>query len=372
MRRAETSSPLSLDEFCAIAPCLQLALNPLPTPCREFVRALKARAADGSGFTLTHDAYSSHWQATTSSQPITAESFETYKSRVNSAFRQVPSDHLAATLSQLGVDSTEMTVGLSEVPNQKIGPRTYALVWTARNATRVCRLNCNPYEIPPSPAPVRSSTLPNIFRIDELLHRGWTVDNIIDAVTVLDDKLFDGLDDAHKCSQNVIRRRLEEYPNTSRFVLSQSDSLVGYWSIFPLEDPHYRGFRSGRCCDSVLNFGMLPLLEKGGRFNAYFISMCCSKEGGDPFRSRRQLLLSIFDALRVFADDGVFFSEICAHAWSEEGDRLCRGFEMSEIGLHCSGQGRVFARHVYPFPKMSMLKPFDRLESLYNAEFSTA
>lgn len=108
------------------------------------------------------------------------------------------------------------------------------------------------------------------------------------------------------------------------------DELVGYWEFYVLDDEHFERIRRGELKDGEVTNNMLVPLWRPGRYNMYF-NVVTTEEGD---HRKEEPILNLIGAIgeRLFylAKRGIFFSKICADAFTTRGAKLCEfmGFKL--------------------------------------------
>ncbi|MBL9118616.1 MAG: hypothetical protein JNL80_01730 [Phycisphaerae bacterium] len=273
-----------------------------------------------------------------------------------------------------------MTVGLQPIDGVELG---FELVWSDPDHRQKPKRRLPPFDGTPQPIPVPTPfASASIRRIEEIVPAMMDYDKLVARLDAIDFECYDDLLRTYMCPLEVVAERLRHFPSTSRLIVAEDGvRIVGYWSVFPLLDKEiartqhgggtwnpYREFREGRAYDESLTIDLVPNLAIGGRFKAYIQSVCLLPR----YRRCAKLLYeSILDAIREFAEEDVYFDEVCAHGWKETGNRLCSDFDMTPVADHFSGEGRMFARALHPLPELRIVKRATRLCELYDAEFGS-
>jgi hypothetical protein len=160
---------------------------------------------------------------------------------------------------------------------------------------------------------------------------------------------------------------VEAHPDTWRLLMDRFRRIVGYWHFIPLFDDAYRIAREGRQRDGMLKLDDIPHLGIPGCHNAYFMTIATRL----THRSVRTfaLLFGAFAAqLETLAENGVFFDEFCANAWTNEGLALCKTLGMGRLGDHCE-RGAIFARSMRHMSEVHAFGRWPHLVSLYRDYF---
>ncbi|SKA98525.1 hypothetical protein SAMN02745166_02782 [Prosthecobacter debontii] len=154
------------------------------------------------------------------------------------------------------------------------------------------------------------------------------------------------------------------HPDGWALLTAGPKNIVGYWSIVALNDDHYALAKAGELFDSQIKTDTVVPFDFPGVYNAYF-SHLGVLPGYRPHR--RKLIEAFYENLEQLASKGVFFREICANAFSDEGIEICKGF-MTYIGPH-KDFGHVYSLPLFPWPKRLQHKRWHELERLYQKAY---
>ena len=124
----------------------------------------------------------------------------------------------------------------------------------------------------------------------------------------------------------------ESSPETWR-LLTLIDEVVGYWHFMCLADPYFSKIKNGEMIDAGLRAEMMNFPVIPRHYKAYFvvITLRASEQNSRAFAV---LLKSLERVMLDFAMDSIFFSEICATAFSFKGKRLCQDIGMTFLMRH--------------------------------------
>jgi DNA-binding NtrC family response regulator/nucleoside 2-deoxyribosyltransferase len=232
-------------------------------------------------------------------------------------------------------------------------------------------------------SPVESDTL-SAAKITELEQFGWSQENTIKRLMEYDVQYFEGISAEHEGTLNLWLKKWRDYPDTGRILFERRGEgwqPIGYWSFVSLSKQAFELVKEGKLLDSMLytagtdsairsdenGVTMVPC-DLSGKHNMYLISICLDKK---RWHTKAFLMLfhSFFDALTAFARDGVFFTEVAVHAFTERGQYYCNQFGMEESKAHVTGKGRVFYMKAPPWPTHDLLASHTELIHLYDQKF---
>ena len=150
--------------------------------------------------------------------------------------------------------------------------------------------------------------------------------------------------------------------------LAPSDvRLVGHWSIVPMYPESWKRLENGTFSDGDLRIEDIPHIYLADDYDVYISSVGIKKEYRHS-TSFTILLDSILGALQAYAQNGIFFRELRAHAINYEGEALCRGAGFRKMSDHIS-IGSIYALHTSPLPDRRYLYRWPHLKRLYDEHF---
>ncbi len=124
--------------------------------------------------------------------------------------------------------------------------------------------------------------------------------------------------------------------------------------------------RDGLLLDSEIRLENFRRIDLPGTYDLYFVLIGIIPE--HKVRARR-LIEAFFERLTILAENGVFFREICANAFTDEGRLLCESFKLRRHRDH-QDFGTVYLRTFLPFPEeLRGMKSLSRLIALYEEEY---
>ncbi len=177
--------------------------------------------------------------------------------------------------------------------------------------------------------------------IDTVLDWGWDGVKLLEEFIALDYETLTGLMGSHEGTPGQWAPIFMEHPQTWRMLFDRPKNVIGYWHYVPLFPEDYNLAVQGVLLDSCITADRAQYLEFPGRYRVYFVQVCLRPRFRFPHITRL-LFSTIFDVLLELAQDGVFIEEICANAYTETGQALCRTFRLTRRGPHVE-RGEIFA-----------------------------
>jgi hypothetical protein len=214
-------------------------------------------------------------------------------------------------------------------------------------------------------APRASKEDLEVVELRDLLCRGLSYEQIIMRLIEMDYDNLEGITetDVGRCETwlPIVRNN----PDGMRFVCNKDGVIIGYWHFLPLDDEAYDAMKSGVFDDGDIRLSHLNVIGPPGDYNLYFTIICIVPEYRGV-RVMRMLLDAFSDTLLDLAQRGIFFPEICAVAFSEEGRVLCKTLHMTRISTHAE-RDPVFMLDIKALPASLMYRS-ELLES-YQAHY---
>ncbi len=206
--------------------------------------------------------------------------------------------------------------------------------------------------------------------VEEVLAWGWDGIKLLEEFIALDYATLDGLSLPHEGSPAQWAPVFMNHPETWRMLITGSKRIVGYWHYAPLFPEDHEVARKGDLLDSSITADRIRLFELEGTYDMYFVQICLHPNFRKP-RYVRRLFESICQVMQALAHDGVFFSEICANAYTDMGRSICKSFNMSYVREHCD-RGSIFVGTMANLLMCSVARMHPELISLYGQRTASA
>ncbi len=196
---------------------------------------------------------------------------------------------------------------------------------------------------------------------EELLRAGWSPEDIVRQTMALDHETFGPMAPKIEGSLNQWVRLTQEHPQTVFVLLESQTEIVGYWHFVPLPKVEFELVKAGRLAVDELTAERVSHLAPGV-FPIYFVAITTTARARNH-NSLRLLFDSVFQRFERLALEGIYFNEMCASAYTVEGDRLCRKFDM--LPIYAGIEGTIYFRRLFPFPQSRILRRHPLLVRLY-------
>jgi hypothetical protein len=177
--------------------------------------------------------------------------------------------------------------------------------------------------------------------IDDVLSWGWTGTKLLEEFIRIDYATLANLDHASEGLPEQWAPVFMEHPDTWRMLLNAEDSIAGYWHMAPLFEDDYALAERGELLDSMITVDRVCCFELGGVFSVYICQFCLLPE----YRSTsaiRLLASSLWAVFGELAEHDVFIQNVCANAYTPEGESLSRSFGLSFRTEHTHA-GKIFS-----------------------------
>ena len=115
---------------------------------------------------------------------------------------------------------------------------------------------------------------------------------------------------------------------------------------------------------------MVDPMVMQGEYSMYFVLVVSDPKYHGTLKGGWMLFDSITRTVQSFAEDGIFFNEVCAKALTPEGLSLCTHFKLSQIAKG-SGDGVWAGRLPDYILQPEMRRSHPRLAKLYAQHFGS-
>ena len=161
------------------------------------------------------------------------------------------------------------------------------------------------------------------------------------------------------------------HPKTTR-ILVCDNKIVGYFFYLFLKAEVIEKIKNGSHSDAEHNLENIVYADFPGDYPLYFDDIAVLQE----CRPRGSILLmdDFVNQLIEYAKVGIFITELCSVAFTEQGEQACKHFEMQITGKSNIGGGKfkdVYSLTLLPFPKDGYVaKRYPKLKKLYDKKFN--
>lgn len=193
---------------------------------------------------------------------------------------------------------------------------------------------------------------------------GWSGVELLEHLIRLDYATIEGLNEDNEGRAEQWSPVFMDHPDTWRLLVTQPGEIVGYWHFVPLFEDDLQRARSGTLLDSDITTDRVCYLELPGTYGIYFVSITVlpSHRGISSFR---MLMDALVAQLIRLARHGVFFGEICANAFTPQGEALCKTLALGFVCNHTEF-GRIYASALRPVVARGIFGAHPELGRLYS------
>lgn len=209
---------------------------------------------------------------------------------------------------------------------------------------------------------------------DLLVEQGMDLHDLLDQLIEIDAQILPHLRSSEIGTAEQWMSVFQESPSTWRLLTCRGE-IIGYWHYLCLTRDAFDLAKEGRLRDGEITPAMVefPLpLDSGITYLMYIAMFGISPQHERPMADMI-LMRDFLKEVRAAAELGVFFSEICAVAFSSKSAFLCRQIGMQSIGQYQYRRedeiGEVFFLEGAQVPETRLAAGNRRLAELYRKRF---
>lgn len=217
------------------------------------------------------------------------------------------------------------------------------------------------------------SDLPNNTRYriaswDDVQSWNWTAERLLSRLIEIDHLLIDR-PDFHERHEGDVQQWAPvffHYPETWRLLIYGNENIVGYWHFITLNEEYYQLLLNGNLLDSMITNDAWEDISIPGQYRAYITFIGILKEH-QRFLQKRMLFDSFIDQIVNLSKFGVYFSELTACGFTNQGTNACIGIGMEKVCDHFDLEDvGVYKLRLIPFSHNKKLLHYDDLVSRYS------
>jgi len=206
----------------------------------------------------------------------------------------------------------------------------------------------------------------DIAGIEDVLSWGWNGKKLAGELIRLDYMTIPSLIVRHEGDTDQWAPVFMSQPDTWRLLVDKPQSIVGYWHFTPLHPEDFAAAKRGTLLDSNITIDKVQSFSLPGFYDIYFSQVCMHPS----FRKRQgvQLLFkSIFQLFDNLSRRGIFVKEICANAYTNAGNTMCRNFRLEYLCKH-SERGKIYAGPVRNLVGHKLAEDFPDMAERYKEQ----
>jgi len=205
----------------------------------------------------------------------------------------------------------------------------------------------------------------NVVGYRELIQKGWTIDEIIYDLAIIDQITMPGMgDDLAGDSSKWLELYIKS--KDSWKALEYKGRLIGYWHIVSLGKSDHKRTLAGKLDESKIKvIKNITEMKKPGKYKIYIDGVAILPEFR-KMKNIKMLIDSFFYHIIHLAKKGVFLEEWTANAFTDQGAMMCTMVGMEYLKNHKSA-GKIFYKKFMPIDKNNKFqKKYPELITLYS------
>ena len=203
--------------------------------------------------------------------------------------------------------------------------------------------------------------------INEVASWGWNSIELLNELEKIDYEVIEGLKPEDEGDTDSWAKIRINHPDTWRVLYTSPKEIGGYWSYVPLFPDSFKLLKYGKITEGQITESMVPIMEIPGHYKIFF-TMIALREKFRGTSSIHLLYYSFFKIVEDLANQGIFFDELAANAYTPAGMAICKSFGMQYVADSPS-KGKIFSIPLYPLPKSKALNEHPKLLAMYEEEF---
>ena len=210
-----------------------------------------------------------------------------------------------------------------------------------------------------------------VWSLRELELSSWNLEKALREWLRVDREIMSDISERHEGNVDQWLPVVKEIPATWRLLVDEiHKEIVGYWHFVPLSDEAYEAAIQGKLYGGDVTIDKVPFMLLPGRYKIYFVAFSFVRKS-NTLKNFRLLWNELLKVLEEFAEKDIFFEEICANAFTDQGLSLCKTVGMRKICAH-EDRGEIFSMRLMPLPNLNVLTRYPRLVQLYKREANSS
>jgi len=203
---------------------------------------------------------------------------------------------------------------------------------------------------------------------DEMIDWDWNGKTLLRHLIAIDYETTDNLNEVNEGTADQWAPVFERNPKCWQLLAIREKELAGYWCFFPLKKDQFDKMKNGLIEDGAITFETIENPNEDGKYDGIYniyIVMFTLKENYRKI-GLRILLRSLLDRMDELNRDGMRINEICANAFSPEGESLCYHLGFTFYKNHITS-GRMFITTYDKLQKNDIWNKFKKTVDGYKA-----
>lgn len=159
----------------------------------------------------------------------------------------------------------------------------------------------------------------------------WSGEKLLRKLIAIDYETIEDLDESREGTAKYWAPTFVNNQDCWRLLMYEEE-IVGYWSCFSLTKERFNAIKNGESFEVNFLANDFVSLDKPGKYN-WFCSAICVKEKHRG-QGTKVLLSSIYSQFNDLMNKGIIISEVCAVAFTPEGEQLSNTFGLKLIKKH--------------------------------------
>jgi hypothetical protein len=195
---------------------------------------------------------------------------------------------------------------------------------------------------------------------------GCSIADLIDKLTSFDYSSIPTLTEREEGdTENWVAIR-SRYPFTIIVIMDRDrNDIAGYWSFVPVDEKTFKRIKSGTMIDGDIALENIPELKPGSRCYMY-ITMVFLKKEYRHTDAVGAIYDSFTETFSKFAEKDIFFHEVAANAYTEEGKSFGMRLGMSFV-THSAERGEIYSAKTQLILASKYLNASEKLIKAYSA-----
>lgn len=208
----------------------------------------------------------------------------------------------------------------------------------------------------------RSTERLSFARLDDVWRWGWTGEELLKRLIAFDRQVVGHhLTEERQGTVPQWAPVFLNHPETWALLTRGPKNIIGYWHFAALNDEEFARLKCGELQESEITLDSVEALDTPGVYNLYFTLLGSLPDcpGGGA-----RLMNAFYNQLDTLSKQGVFFREICANVFTDDGRRICEGIGMERLCDH-QDFGIVYSLPMEPWPMRYKQKRWDDMSARY-------